>query len=333
MTEKVESIIKKLLAIKDKPLGKSAELTPAEIEFILDTVVDILKEDPVLLELRAPITVVGDIHAQYHDLLRIFDLAKYPPTTNYLFLGDYVDRGKQSIETVCLLFSYKILYPKNIYMLRGNHECTYINRLYGFYDECERLYNDSIYHKFSSVFNWLPIAATIEEKIFCIHGGISPYLKTLDDIRSLKRPMEIPEEGLLCDLVWSDPRPDADGWEDNERGTSYCFGLKQVEDFLNKFNFDLICRAHQAVMPGYEFSYPGSQAMITLFSAPNYCYEYENKGAILHVNENLICSFSVLEPVTYDELEFIADQRPGTPPRASSGDQPTYFGITEDDDL
>lgn len=332
MTEQVDIIIKKLLAIQPQSRHASAQLSKEEIDFLCTKVTALFKESPTLLELSAPITVVGDIHAQYHDLLRIFDQAKHPPQTNYLFLGDYVDRGCQGIETICLLFAYKIKYPKNIHMLRGNHECAYINRLYGFYEECNHYYgsDNSIWRKFGEAFNWLPIAAIIEEKIFCIHGGISPYLNSLDDIRTMKRPQEIPEEGLLCDLVWSDPKPDADTWEDNERGTSFCFGLQQVEDFLTKFNFDLICRAHQAVMNGYEFSFPGSQYMITLFSAPNYCYEYENKGAILHVNENLICSFTVLEPMNYDdEMEFQAGDRPGTPPRMSPYTQPTDFLVSE----
>ncbi|OHT03325.1 Serine/threonine-protein phosphatase PP1-beta [Tritrichomonas foetus] len=328
MTEKVDIIINKLLALHDEPPGTPAGLTRQEVEYLCETVAPIYMSQPVLLELAAPITVVGDIHAQYHDLLRIFDIAKYPPETNYLFLGDYVDRGKQSIETICLLFAYKIKYPTKIYMLRGNHECAYINRLYGFYEECEAVFDITIWRKFGEVFNRLPIAAIIEEKIFCIHGGISPDLNSLDDVRKMERPMEIPEEGLLCDLVWSDPKPDADTWEENERGTSYCFGLQQVEDFLNRFNFDLICRAHQAVMGGYEFSYPGSQSMITLFSAPNYCYEYDNKGAILHVNENLICSFSVLDPKYWEE-EFQPEKRPGTPPRMTPENQPTEISINE----
>ena len=316
----VQDIIMKLWSIEQEPKTVPAGLSFEEIEWILSSVKKIFLEQPVLLELTPPLTICGDTHGQYHDLLRLLKLGKLPPQTRYLFLGDYVDRGAQSIETVCLLLCYKIMYPNDFFMLRGNHECSYINRLYGFYDDCIDQYNLSIWKKFCDVFNCLPIAAIIDEKIFCIHGGISPSLNSLDDIRALQRPMEVPEEGLLCDLLWSDPDGEVETWEENDRGTSVCFGSQPVEDLLQQFGFDLICRAHQAVMNGYDFPFYPNQSVVTLFSAPNYCYEFENKGAILTVDENLFCTFQILEPVI-EENDVIID-RPGTPPRAgkSPGD-------------
>lgn len=315
MSTELDTILNKLISIRTKPPGSSSNLTYKEIEFLCKTVREIYLKQPVLLELSPPITVVGDIHGQYHDLLRIFEVAKYPPQTNYLFLGDYVDRGKQSIETICLLFVFKIKFPNNFFMLRGNHECSYINQVYGFYDECCKYFNIKIWEMFNNTFKCLPIAAIIEEKIFCIHGGISPDLKSLDNIRSIKRPIEVPESGLLCDLLWSDPDL-VDTWESNQRGTSYIFGERQVNEFLNRFDFDLICRAHQAVMDGYEFTFEDN-SIITLFSAPNYCYEYKNKGGILSVDENLLCIPIVLEPIDWDvEVAPNTIERPGTPPRS-----------------
>ena len=313
--KKVLGIISKILSIKPYKIGTPSGITRDEILFLCRNVLPVYMSQPVLLELHAPITICGDIHAQFHDLLRIFDKTSYPPTQNFLFLGDYVDRGCQSIETVCLLFSYKILYPNKIYMLRGNHECSYINRLYGFYDECVLHFDVDLWKEFGKVFNCLPIAATIDDKIFCIHGGISPELHSLDQIRSISRPTEVPEEGLLCDLLWSDPSPEIDDWGENERGTSWCFGANKVDEFLNKFNFDLICRAHQAVMDGFEFPYPGNQCLVTVFSAPNYCYEYDNRGAVLHVDENLYCSFTTIEPKRWELEDDQFNERPGTPPR------------------
>ena len=324
----LDDIEKKILAVRNQPIGTSAGVTYQEIDYLCKTVQPIYASQPVLLEIKAPLTIVGDIHGQFHDLLRIFDSANYPPNKTFLFLGDYVDRGRNSIEVLCLLFIYKIKYPESFFMLRGNHECSYINRLYGFYDECIQNYSIDVWRKFSDVFNYLPIAAIVEDKIFCVHGGISPHLQSLEDIKTIQRPLEVPEEGLICDLLWSDPNPDVNDWEDNERGTSYCFGLEQVDQFERKFDFDLICRAHQAIMDGFEFPFPDNQFLVTVFSAPNYCYEYENKGAILNVEENLMCNFTVLEPKKWEE-EFVPDSRPGTPPRASSGvEQDQHFSIS-----
>lgn len=152
--------------------------------------------------------LAGDIHGQYTDLLRLFEYGGFPPEANYLFLGDYVDRGKQSLETICLLLAYKIKYPENFFLLRGNHECASINRIYGFYDECKRRYNIKLWKTFTDCFNCLPIAAIIDEKIFCCHGGLSPDLQGMEQIRRIMRPTDVPDTGLLCDLLWSDPDKD-----------------------------------------------------------------------------------------------------------------------------
>lgn len=187
----------------------------------------------------------GDIHGQYQDLLKLLDYGGYPPSVTYLFLGDYVDRGKQSLETICLLLAYKIRYPDKVSLLRGNHEDAKINRIYGFYDECKRRFNVRLWKIFTDCFNCLPVAALIDEKIICMHGGLSPELKNLDQIRELPRPTEIPDSGLLCDLLWSDPDARIEGWADSDRGVSCTFGADVVAEFLDKNELDLICRGHQ----------------------------------------------------------------------------------------
>lgn len=140
-----------------------------------------------------------------------------PPDTNYLFLGDYVDRGKQSIETLCLLFAYKIKYPEGVFMLRGNHECQNISRIYGFWDECKRRYSIKLWKEFINLFNHFPVAALVEDRILCMHGGLSPDLKELSQINKLPRPTEVPEQGLMCDLLWADPATGA---------SQHIFGVK-----------------------------------------------------------------------------------------------------------
>eukprot|EP00479_Gromia_sphaerica_P008931 TRINITY_DN35_c0_g1_i10.p1 TRINITY_DN35_c0_g1~~TRINITY_DN35_c0_g1_i10.p1 ORF type:complete len:236 (+),score=28.99 TRINITY_DN35_c0_g1_i10:323-1030(+) len=183
---------------------------------------------------------------------------------------------------------------RKLFILRGNHECASINRIYGFYDECKRRYNIKLWKTFTDCFNCLPISAIIDEKIFCTHGGISPELKSFEQVRRIMRPTDVPDSGLLCDLLWSDPDKDIAGWGENDRGVSYTFGSDIVTKFLNKHDLDLICRAHQVVEDGYEFF--AKRQLVTLFSAPNYCGEFDNAGAMMSVDESLMCSFQILKP-------------------------------------
>ena len=247
----------------------------------------------MLLELGANVNICGDIHGQYYDLLRLFEYGGYPPESNYLFLGDYVDRGKQSLETICLLLSYKIKYPENFFMIRGNHECASINRIYGFYDECKRRYSIKLWKIFIDCFNCLPIAALIDDKILLMHGGLSPELNKIEQLKKIIRPTDVPEEGMLCDLLWSDPESNDKGWGENDRGVSFTFNEKVVENFLNKNELDLLCRAHQVVEDGYEFF--ADKSLVTVFSAPNYCGEFDNAGGMMVIDENLMCSFKVIK--------------------------------------
>ncbi|XP_065342570.1 serine/threonine-protein phosphatase alpha-2 isoform-like [Cloeon dipterum] len=297
----VDKVIDQLLNAKKKyeknPSSTkelSARLSESTIRQLIAACREVTMEQPVLLELEAPVHIVGDIHGQYIDLLRHFDKLGYPPNSNYLFLGDYVDRGKYSLETICLLMAYKIKYPKNFFLLRGNHECASINRIYGFYDECKRRYSVKLWKTFTDLFNCLPIAAIIEGTIFCMHGGLSPELTDLKQIRAITRPVNVPDSGLLCDLLWSDPDERVSGWAPNDRGVSYVFGGEVVRNFLQQHDLSLIVRAHQVVEDGYQFFQ--QRSLVTLFSAPNYCGEFDNAGAVMGVSEDLTCWFSVLPP-------------------------------------
>ena len=291
----VDPIIDKLLSVRGNKPGKQVDLKEDEIKFLIDKSLQIIKEQKMLVELEAPLHVCGDIHGQYYDLLRIFEHCGYPGDYNYLFLGDYVDRGKQSLETVCLLLCYKIKYPTKVTLLRGNHESSVTNRIYGFYDECKRRYNVRIWRSFTDLFNFLPVAAIIDEKILCMHGGLSLELKNLQNIENISRPTDIPDSGLLCDLLWSDPDKEVLEYDENDRGVSVIFGEKVVEDFNKKNDLDLIIRAHQVVDEGYEFF--AKRQLITIFSAPNYCGEFDNSAGIMIIDESLTCSLKVLRPV------------------------------------
>lgn len=294
----VNRVLEQLLEVRGNRSGKEVHLAEEDIMLLCVQSREVFVNQPTFLELETPIKIVGDIHGQYYDLLRIFEFCEFPPNANYLFLGDYVDRGKQSLETICLLLAYKIKNPLNFFILRGNHECASINRIYGFYDECKRRYNIKIWKTFTDCFNCLPVAALIAERIFCCHGGLSPELKSFDQIKRFLRPTEVPDSGLLCDLLWSDPEKSISAWGENDRGVSYTFGPEVVGKFLDRHELDLIVRAHQVVEDGYEFF--SSRKLVTLFSAPNYCGEFDNAGAVMSVDEKLCCSFRVLKPAQRD---------------------------------
>lgn len=291
-TLNVDSVINRLLKVRGKQPPVVLQLPEKEILSICLIASRILLQQPMLLDLPSPINICGDIHGQYEDLLRVFDLGLYPPACNYLFLGDYVDRGIQSIETICLLLAYKVKYPHSIFLLRGNHESGSINRLYGFYDECKQRYSVRLWETFNYCFNCLPAAAIVEERIFCCHGGLSPDLYCLNQIRNIQRPIEVPDSGLLCDLLWSDPDINTLTWGHNVRGISYTFGIAVVNYFLRKFSLDCIVRAHQVMDNGYEIW--GENKLVTIFTAPRYCGILNNAGAFMKVNNDLSCTFEIL---------------------------------------
>ncbi|KAL2566491.1 hypothetical protein AAZV13_19G168700 [Glycine max] len=204
---------------------------------------------------KSPVTICGDIHGQFHDLAELFRIGGKCPDTNYLFMGDYVDRGYYSVETVSLLVALKVRYPQRITILRGNHESRQITQVYGFYDECLRKYgNANVWKTFTDLFDFFPLTALVESEIFCLHGGLSPSIETLDNIRNFDRVQEVPHEGPMCDLLWSDP-DDRCGWGISPRGAGYTFGQDISEQFNHTNSLKLIARAHQLVMDGFNWAH------------------------------------------------------------------------------
>ncbi|MCQ2821493.1 MAG: metallophosphoesterase [archaeon] len=259
---------------------------------------DILKQEPNVVQLNDPITIVGDVHGQFYDLLKILELGGDPSKTKYLFLGDYVDRGLFSIECVVLLMAIKINYKNTFIMLRGNHETRQMTSHFNFKHECEVKYDLSVYDLFMESFDCLPVSCVLNDKFFNVHGGISPDLKVIGDITKLNRFEEPKYEGLLCDLIWSDPLDDdkeakKNTWLENDnRGCSYVFGAKAAIPFMEKNNLIGILRGHESQAEGFKM-YDWNKAVdfptvITIFSAPNYCDVYNNKGAIVKFNQNKI---------------------------------------------
>ena len=299
----VNSILQRLLEIRGSRPSKNVHLTEAEIRGLCLKSREIFLSQPILLELEVPLKICGDIHGQCYDLLRLFEYQGFPPEANYLFLGNYVNFGKQSLETICLLLVYKIIYPENFFLLRGNHECASMNRLHGFYDECKRRYNIRLWRTFTDCFNCLPVAAIIDEKIFCCHGGLSPDMQSMEQIRRIMRPIDVPDQGLLCDLLWANPDKETNGWGENDSGVSFTFGPEIVSKFLTKHGLDLVVRGHQVVEDGYEFF--AKRQLVTLWSAPNYRGEFDNAGAIMSIDETLMCSFQILKPSGMDKRKML----------------------------
>mmetsp|Transcript_36359 Transcript_36359/g.49956 ORF Transcript_36359/g.49956 Transcript_36359/m.49956 type:complete len:307 (-) Transcript_36359:33-953(-) len=260
---------------------------------------EILMEESNVQRVDAPVTVCGDIHGQFHDLKELFRIGGECPRTNYLFVGDFVDRGFFSVETFLLLLALKVRYPDRITLIRGNHESRQITQVYGFYDECLRKYGSvSVWRHCTEIFDYLSLSALIDDKIFCVHGGLSPAINTLDQIRLIDRKLEVPHEGAMCDLLWSDPE-DIDGWGVSPRGAGYLFGSEVVTHFNKLNNVELICRAHQLVMEGYKYMF--NESLVTVWSAPNYCYRCGNVAAILQFDENLNRKFKIFEAAPQEQ--------------------------------
>ena len=253
-----------------------------------------IKENNIQI-VHCPVTVCGDIHGQFHDLLELFKVGGYCPDTNYLFMGDYVDRGCFSVESVCLLLALKLKYPNRLFLLRGNHESRQTSQMYGFYDECFKKYGNSaiIWNTFMDLFDFLPLCALIEGKILCLHGGLSPSIQTLEQINQLDRKQELPHDGAMSDLLWSDPE-EREGWGQSPRGAGFVFGgdISKKFNLMNKLN--MICRAHQLQQNGFQWSHDNN--VLTIFSAPNYCYRCGNLAAIMEIDENMKFEIQTFDP-------------------------------------
>eukprot|EP00918_Siedleckia_nematoides_P096672 GHVU01212076.1.p1 GENE.GHVU01212076.1~~GHVU01212076.1.p1 ORF type:complete len:508 (+),score=108.41 GHVU01212076.1:110-1633(+) len=282
-------------------LFREGKMTKEMILDLIKKVVNITSQEPNLLRLKDPITVVGDIHGQFYDLLKLLNVGGDPDTTQYLFLGDYVDRGSFSIEALMLLFALKLNQPQRVHMLRGNHECRQMTAFFNFRDECDYKHDMAVYQAFMDAFDSFPLAAVINGKFLALHGGISPDFRLLSQVKSIERFQEPPRAGLFCDLLWADPvdeekeehRGNKEAFFPNDvRGCSFFFGYDAAAAFLDRNGLLSVIRAHEAQLEGFKMhqanTKTGFPTVITIFSAPNYCDCYNNKGAVLKFENNTL---------------------------------------------
>ncbi|CAF4847932.1 unnamed protein product [Rotaria sp. Silwood1] len=290
---------------------------------IIEAGTALLREEPTLLNIDAPLTICGDVHGQFYDLVKLFEVGGSPSHTRYLFLGDYVDRGYFGIECVFYLWSLKIHYPQTFFLLRGNHECRHLTDHFTFKQECLVKYTEKIYDMCMEAFDCLPLAAVVNNQFLCVHGGLSPEIHTLDDIKQLDRFREPPAHGAMCDLLWSDPTEDYGNEEGSltlvatprmsapvklsapiatssgslylpnaARGCSYFYTYAAINEFLVRNQILSIIRAHESQDIGYRMykKSPDTDfpSLITIFSAPNYCDVYQNKAAIMKYEKNIV---------------------------------------------
>eukprot|EP00438_Fugacium_kawagutii_P007935 Skav203717 [mRNA] locus=scaffold259:588791:589615:- [translate_table: standard] len=256
-----------------------------DIKILCAIVADIFLKEPSLLEVKPPLVIGGHLNGCAHQLNYLFDTFGEPSASRFLFLGNYVNRGRRSIETMTLLLLYKKKYPDTIYLLRGQHESGSISRIYGFFDECKRRFNVRLWKAFINVFNSMPFGALVQDRVLCLPSGLSPDLKSLDDLRKIERPVDIPDAGLLCDLAWSCFDSGITGWQHPDKAVELIFGPDVVDKFLEENSLERICCSQRVLEEGFELSHGGR--LLRVFIASNYCGDFDNRGAVLILDEHL----------------------------------------------
>ena len=279
-----------------KPIEEQTVIT------LLKTAENILHDEPIVLRIEPQATIVGDIHGNIDDLIRIFQRLRYPPSMKYIFMGDYIDRGMYGTEVMLLLLALKIKFPQSIYLLRGNHESRSLTSYYGFFREVTGKYSSNVYDAFVDVFHQLPLCAVLGGKILCLHGGISPEWDTIEQLEAMQKPEEISGPGIFTDIIWSDPDQTIEEFVPNDRGCGYFYGTVALDRFLNNNDIDLLVRSHELCEDGISWPYIDQEncldRCLTIFSNTNYC-DHTNSSSVLVVSDQLCVRIEKFEPFSY----------------------------------
>ena len=255
-------------------------LAGLSVRRLIEAVSETLSKEPATLELNGTFVIVGDIHGNIDDLLRVFEKFQYPPYQSYLFLGDYVDRGENSIESIIVLYSLKLLFPEHIFLLRGNHECEAVTRNYGFKDECFGFFKKKrTYKRFCQSFTHLPLAAVVNDETFCVHGGLSPSIRFVSEIEEVvRKPVTDIGRSVAEHFLWGDPCNKTTGFADSPRGVGFLFGADKVDEFLDDNDLKRIIRAHEYCADGMHMRL---ENCLTIFTCCDYCGKGNDAAVVL----------------------------------------------------
>lgn len=285
-------------------MGKLPKFREHIVVKLVEAVQELFSQESMCLSLSGEYVVIGDLHGHVFDLLRILQVYGLPPARRYLFLGDYVDRGNFSTETITLIYLLKVLFPNHIYLIRGNHEFEIVNKEFGFYSEVMTMYKSPlIYMMYNLSFGYMPIAAVVNDSVYCVHGGIGPKITEISQFSAMKKPLK--ELGDTDEVFWSDPSDKSGGFVVSDRGRGYKFGATEVSQFLDKNGLKMLVRGHQVVEDGVTFSMGNRVA--TIFSASDYIPGLKNKSGVLVLTEtgHEVMAFEGLyvkrEAVSWDE--------------------------------
>ncbi|EAX90122.1 Ser/Thr protein phosphatase, putative [Trichomonas vaginalis G3] len=282
-TQQLDTLIFQLLSTRmESKYPMEAIIEYDTLVSLTEAAQEVLSEEKTVLQLQGDIYAVGDIHGSIDDLIRIFEKCGYPPKQKYIFLGDYVDRGEYGLEVVSLLLALKVKYPDCVYLLRGNHEIERISSFYGFYDEIALKYSLDLYKKIHYTFNFLPIAAVIQKKAFCVHGGLGPNIPKIEDLIKLNKPEDVSGDNVFVDMLWSDPRDQTMRFHPSKRGSGFYFNKDALQDFLTLNNLQYMIRSHEMCQNGFDKPFT-NDSCITIFSNTDYC-GLKNDATVLHIH-------------------------------------------------
>jgi protein phosphatase len=285
-----------VLTVYASPDGIASLPPPEQILEQISQCRELFAAEPSLLDLHGSFVVVGDIHGNVTDLVRIFERMGYPPDAKYVVIGDFVDRGPNSVEVMLLLFALKLLFKDDIFLVRGNHECDSLCRSFGFKGECEMKLGSAVYTNFIECFAFLPFAARINGKVLCVHGGIGPEVPNLEAIEGLCRPMRSYDSPVSNALVWSDPRAEVTGFTPSDRGLGSFYNSEVLEHFLSAHGLSLLIRGHEFCPDGYDRPFGVDGKCITVFSSSDYCGA-GNSAAVIRVDPMADPVFEVFAPI------------------------------------